>query len=115
MPEEGTIQARDTVGLVLMGSEEAEAVVTMLTSDGATQKVNVTDNGCYYKIEAPGLIEVDLNELSERLGREIDVPAFLVILASYIGRIEIDQRMIRIRTELLDLEGPKGPQSPKGH
>lgn len=102
MSEKLRYEAQDTVGLVLMGSEEAEVVVEMLREQ--RPDLRITDDDCYYSIEGRGNIEVDLTEVSDRLGRDLDVASFLVIMSSYYGRIKIDAGRVGVYAELLDLD-----------
>ncbi len=102
MEEKLHYEAKDTVGMVLMGSEEATVVVEMLREQ--RPDLQITDDGCYYSIEGRGCIEINLTEVGDRLGRDLDVASFLVIMSSYYGRIKIDEGRIGVYAELLDLE-----------
>ncbi|MGD9764836.1 MAG: MmoB/DmpM family protein [Candidatus Binatia bacterium] len=100
---------RETVAFVLMRGEEGEAAVSMF--EGSDQPgLRIRDNGVYYTVEAPGRLEIDLDELSDRVGRPIDVSSFLVVLSTFVGRIEITGNKIAVCTEMLDLE----PAAPRG-
>ncbi|MGH8010266.1 MAG: MmoB/DmpM family protein, partial [Candidatus Binatia bacterium] len=48
-------EAKDTVGMVLMGSEEAEAAVQMLREQRPDLTITYTD--CFYSIDGRGKIE----------------------------------------------------------
>ena len=105
--------ARDMVSFMLMGGEEGEAAASLLEESG-TPGLSVRNNGCYFTIEAPRRLEIDLDELGERVGRPIDISAFLVVMASFVGRIEIEGNRIAVCAEMIDLEertaaGPGGP------
>jgi hypothetical protein len=102
MSEEKKIAARDTVGLVLMGSEEADVAVELLRTERPDLRISKTN--CYYLIEGEGKIEIDVNEVGERLGRELDVPSFLVIMSSYYGRAQVDEHKFGVYSEMLQLE-----------
>jgi alkene monooxygenase coupling protein len=102
MSEEKKIAARDTVGLVLMGSEEADVAVELLRAERPDLRISKTN--CYYLIEGEGKIEIDVNEVGERLGRELDVPSFLVIMSSYYGRAQVDEHKFGVYSEMLQLE-----------
>lgn len=95
--------ARETVVLVLMGGEEGRAAVEMLEASGQPG-LRIRDNGVYYTIEAPGRIEIDLDELGARVGRPMDVSSFLVVMSTFVGRVEILGNTFAVCTELLDLE-----------
>ena len=102
MAEQLQYEAKDTVGMVLMGSEEAEVVVEMLREQ--RPDLTITNDGCYYSIEGRGKIEVDLVEVGERLGRDLSVSSFLVVMSSYYGRVRIEEQRFGIYADLLDLE-----------
>jgi hypothetical protein len=102
MSTENKITARNTVGLVLMGSEEAEVAVEMLREE--RPDLRITKTNCYYMIEGEGKIEIDVNEVGERLGRDLDVPSFLVIMSSYYGRAQVDEQKFGVYAEMLQLE-----------
>lgn len=94
--------AQDTVGMVLMGSEEAEVVVEMLREQ--RPDLTIIHNDCYYSIEGRGNIEIDLAEVGERLGRDLDMSSFLVVMSSYYGRVKIEEQRFGVYAELLDLD-----------
>ena len=91
------------VGISLMGSEEGDAALAILKESAAKDSLRITDNGPYFKIEAENRIEISMEELSKRLGREIDVPSFLVVLVTYYGRMQIENNKLSIVSELIDL------------
>lgn len=95
-------EAQDTVGMVLMGSEEAEVVVEMLREQ--RPDLTITHNDCYYSIEGRGNIEVDLAEAGERLGRDLEMSSFLVVMSSYYGRVNIEEQRFGVYADLLDLD-----------
>ncbi|MGE0820958.1 MAG: MmoB/DmpM family protein [Candidatus Binatia bacterium] len=102
MSEENKIVARDTVGMVLMGSEEADVAVEMLREERPDLRISKTN--CYWMIEGEGKIEIDVTELGERLGRDIDVPSFLVVMSSYYGRAQVTENTFGVYSEMLQLE-----------
>ena len=102
MPEELKIEGRNTVGLVLMGSEEADIAVEILQEERPDLKITKTN--CYYMIEGEGKIEIDVTEVGERLGRDLDVPSFLVVMSSYYGRAQVDEHTFGVYSEMLQLE-----------
>ena len=102
MSEEKKIAARDTVGMILMGSEEADVAVEMLREE--RPDLRITKTNCYWMIEGEGKIEVDVNAVGERLGRDLDVPSFLVVMSSYYGRAQVDEHMFGVYAEMLQLE-----------
>ncbi|MGH8007656.1 MAG: MmoB/DmpM family protein, partial [Candidatus Binatia bacterium] len=98
-------EAKDTVGMVLMGSEEAEAAVQMLREQRPDLTITYTD--CFYSIDGRGKIEIDLAELSDRMGREITVQDFLVVFSTFYGRINMDEKCFGVYADMLGLEDPK--------
>jgi len=102
MATEQKIAARNTVGLVLMGSEEADVAVEMLREEQPNLRISKTN--CYWMIEGEEKIEVDVNAVGERLGRDLDMPAFLVVMTSYYGRVQIRENMFGVYSEMLQLE-----------
>jgi hypothetical protein len=102
MAEEKKIAARDTVGMVLMGSEEADVAVEMLREE--RPDLRITKTNCYYMIEGEDKIEIDVREVGERLGKELDVPSFLVVMSSYYGRAQVEEHKFGVYAEMLQLE-----------
>ena len=102
MSTEEKIAARNTVGLVLMGSEEADVAVEMLREE--RPDLRITKTNCHYMIEGEEKNEIDVNEVGERLGRELDVPSFLVVMSSYYGRAQVDEQKFGVYAEMLQLE-----------
>jgi propane monooxygenase coupling protein len=93
------VKKRDTVGISLIVSEEAKVAVDMVHDEMPDARVD--DHDCYYKIEREGLLEFDMANLSERLGREIAVHDFLVNMTSYYGRIVVQDGLVQIHAEIL--------------
>ena len=102
MTAENKIEARNTVGIVLMGSEEADVAVKMLQEE--RPDLRITKTNCYYMIEGEDKIEIDVREVGERLGKDLDVPSFLVIMSSYYGRAQVDEHTFGVYAEMLQLE-----------
>lgn len=105
MSEQLHYEAKDTVGMVLMSSEEAKTIVELLREQ--RPDLTITDDGCYYSIEGQGKIEIDLDAVSERLGRDLELSSFLVIMSSFYGRVHTEERRFGVHAELLDLEAPQ--------
>lgn len=102
MATEQKIAGRNTVGLVLMGSEEADVAVEMLREERPDLRISKTN--CYWMIEGEDKIEVDVSAVGERLGRNLDVPAFLVVMSSYYGRAQVTDNTFGVYAEMLQLE-----------
>lgn len=90
------------VGLCLMKSEEAEAVVEHLAE--TCPAVTVEDHVTFYLAEADGEIVLDLPAIADRLGRPLPINAFLVVMSSYIGRVVVGDDSFRVTAEMLQLE-----------
>jgi alkene monooxygenase coupling protein len=93
------VKERDTVGISLIVSEEANTAVDMVRAEMPDARVD--DHDCYYKIERDGILEFDMANLSERLGREVTVHDFLVNMTSYYGRIVVQDGLVQIYAEIL--------------
>src|SRR5215468_2569561 len=102
MAIEQKIEGRNTVGLVLMGSEEADVAVEMLREEQPNLRISKTN--CYWMIEGENKIEVDVAAVGERLGRDLDVPTFLVVMTSYYGRAQVTENTFGVYAEMLQLE-----------
>jgi len=102
MATEQKIAERNTVGLVLMGSEEADVAVEMLREE--QPNLRITKTNCYWMIEGEDKIEVDVSAVGERLGRDLDMPTFLVVMTSYYGRVQVTDNMFGVYSEMLQLE-----------
>jgi len=92
-------KVRDTVGISLIGSEETSAAVAMVRETMPDAKV--TDNDCFYKVEAEGMLRFDMEELGDRIGRDYSVHDFLVNMTSYYGRIVVNDGVVEIHSEIL--------------
>ena len=89
-----TEHGRETVGISLMTSADTEAAVALIQRENPD--VRVSDRGVYYKIEGEGVLEFDMEKLSELLGRPIDTDVFLVNMSTYYGRIVISDGLVQI-------------------
>lgn len=88
----------DYVSLTLMNGEEADAAVEMLTAHIPDLIVKRRDS--YVRIEAPHGISVDMQALSEHLGRPLDSAGFLVVMSAFTGRIDVRPEVIDLYTEI---------------
>ncbi|MCX9191719.1 hypothetical protein C3Y87_09885 [Carbonactinospora thermoautotrophica] len=82
----------------MMQSAETEATVEYVRDTMPDARISFRD--VYYKIERDGLLEFDMAQIGERLGRDIDTDLFLVSMASYYGRMDVSDGMIRIYSEI---------------
>jgi len=96
------MHARETVALVLMKSEEADATVAVVQEH--VPHVSVNDRGTYWYFEAEKEIPIDLNLVSQELGREISLSEWLVVMSSYVGRVETQPDLFRVTSEMSQLD-----------
>ena len=82
------------VGMSLMVSDETEAAVEMIREQFPDAKIDFRD--CFYKIEREGSLPFDMEELSERLGRDLPTNIFLVNMSSYYGRINVSDDKVEL-------------------
>jgi propane monooxygenase coupling protein len=94
-----TPAARDMVGISLMASAETEAAVEYLRERVPDATISFRD--CYYKIERPGVLAFDMDEIADHLGRALDTSIFLVNMSSYYGRIVVSDRKVEIFSEIV--------------
>src|SRR6266542_2835297 len=66
-----------------------------------TRSVMAFYDKLWTRIERDGLLEFDMANLSERLGRELTVHDFLVNMTSYYGRIVVQDGLVQIHSEIL--------------
>lgn len=93
-----TEHGRDTVGISLMTSADTEAAVALTRQDNPHARIS--DRGVYYKIEGEGVLEFDMEKLSEMLGRPIDTDMFLVNMSTYYGRIVVSDGLVQIFSDI---------------
>lgn len=80
---------RREIAIVLMqGSPEAQAAIDVLEQD--RPDLEVSDHGTYWKVTSRSgkTIEIDLDRVAEELGSPLTMAQFLVVLTTYVGRVE---------------------------
>lgn len=97
--EHVTQQAHDGVALFLMGSSEADAAVEQIKEQNGAGVVTEW-RGVYWAIHSPNRIDVDMRDLSERVGRDLEISDFLVVLSSFSGRIVIGENSFSVVSEI---------------
>lgn len=97
--EQGLIHESNKVGVKLMAGEEAAAVAAVIAK--TYPDAEIAHYPSYISIEAPNHLVFALPMISEELGRPYDAPTFLVIMASYNGRIAVDDDRITLTSELV--------------
>jgi hypothetical protein len=96
-------QAVSRVVLVLMKSPEADATLDVLRADHP--EVTIEDAGTYWQLQHPVEILVDLARVGEELGEEISLSEWLVVMSTFVGRVETEPDSFRVTSEMLQLEG----------
>jgi hypothetical protein len=94
---------RTDVSLILMqGSPEAQATLDVLEREDP--ELDVADHGTFWKITSnKGHIEVDMHRVSEELGIEISLPQWLVIMSSYVGRVQTEPGKFTLTSDMVDI------------
>ena len=94
-------EAVSKVVLVLMKSPEADATLDVLRAD--YPEVQIEDSGTYWQLVHPNEIHVDLARVGEELGEEIALSQWLVVMSSFVGRVETEPDSFRVTSEMLQL------------
>ena len=95
------VKAVSKVVLVLMKSPEADATLDVMRDDHP--QIQIEDAGTYWKLEHPREILVDLGRVADELGEEISLSEWLVIMSSFVGRVETEPDSFRVTSEMLQL------------
>jgi hypothetical protein len=90
------------VALVLQKGEEADATIDALEAD--IPDVEIIDQGTYWLVRASDEIRVDMERVSEELGRSIPLSMWLVIMTSFVGRAAPGDDYFLVTSKMLDLE-----------
>lgn len=98
---------RTPISIILMqGSAEAQATVDVLMEDHPEFKI--TDHGTYWKVTSTDCdLEVDLDRVADELGSPLTMPQWLVILTSYVGRVQTTPRMFKVTSAITQMD-PQG-------
>ena len=95
-------EAVSKVVLVLMKSPEADATLDVLRADHP--EVAIDDAGPYWQLQHSKEILIDLARVGEELGEEISLSEWLVVMSSFVGRVETEPYFFRVTSEMLQLE-----------
>lgn len=100
------------VALVLMKSEEADATIDVLEAD--CPAVRIADHGTYWMLEAEDEIRVEMQRVSDELGRNLTLSQWLVVMSSFVGRAAPGADYFRVTSDMLDLDafGPRATAAP---
>jgi hypothetical protein len=93
---------RGKVALGLMKSEEADATIEVFEAKYPDAQVH--DFGTYWKIEGEGELRVEMDEIAEALGRPMQLSQWLVIMATYVGRVHTGGDYFLVTSEMSYLE-----------
>lgn len=74
------------VGISLISGAETSAIQDQLRR--TQPHVEIADRGVYLKATAAEEIVIDLADLSEQLGRPLDIENILVVVTTYFGEID---------------------------
>jgi len=91
-----------SVLVVLMKGDEADATISTIRRDQPAAKIE--EHGTFWQIGAQDELVIDLARVGEELGREIDLGQWLTIMTTYVGRVEIEEGVFRITSQMLELE-----------
>ena len=98
----------DSVRVMLLKSEETEGIIDVLRE--GSDPPQIVDRGTYWLVNGEGEISLDAAAVGDRLGRDFDVDDILVNFASYAGRVEISETVIRVTAEILGLSSAPAAQ-----
>ena len=87
-------ERRDTIGICLMKSDEADATISHLLD--CSPEIRVVDHLTYFRVEAETDICIDLREVAAYLGRDLPMSSFLLTLSAYVGQIDVDEHALRV-------------------
>ncbi|MGZ4586634.1 MAG: MmoB/DmpM family protein [Mycobacteriaceae bacterium] len=93
---------RQTVGIVLMKSEEAQATVDYVTE--TCPDIRIQDRGTFYLLESEGTIRIPIAEVEEYLGKPLPMSRFLVCMSSYYGRAHTEDDAFIVTSEMSQLD-----------
>lgn len=105
--ENQVVHESNTVVLVLMKSDEIDAIVEDIILGEETKRnptLVVEDRGGFWWIKADGKIQVDTEKASELLGKTYTIYDFLVNVSSTIGRAYTLGNTFTITSELMGLD-----------
>ena len=89
------------VAIALMKSDEANATLDVLEAD--YPDIDVTDQGPYWMVAGKDEIRVDMERVSQELGRPLTLSMWLVIMSTYVGRAQPGADYFLVTTDMLDM------------
>ncbi|ACK50233.1 monooxygenase component MmoB/DmpM [Methylocella silvestris BL2] len=105
--ENQVVHESNTVVLVLMKSDEIDAIVEDIIMREETKRnptLVVEDRGGFWWIKADGKIQIDTEKASDLLGKTYSIYDFLVNVSSTIGRAYTLGNTFTITSELMGLD-----------
>ncbi|VFU08594.1 methane monooxygenase regulator MmoB [Methylocella tundrae] len=105
--ENQVVHESNTVVLVLMKSDEIDAIVEDIILGEETKRnptLVVEDRGGFWWIKADGKIQIDTEKASDLLGKTYSIYDFLVNVSSTIGRAYTLGNTFTITSELMGLD-----------
>ena len=94
-------KARSVV-VVLMKGDEADATISAIRRD--QPDAIIEDHATFWQIGAQDELVVDLRRVGDELGRDIDLSQWLTIMTTYVGRVEVEEGIFRITSQMLELD-----------
>lgn len=94
-------EAISRVVLVLMKSPETDATLDVLREDHPD--IVIEDRQTYWHLAHEKEIRIDLERVGDELGEPIELSEWLVIMSSFVGRVETDPTSFLVTTEMLQL------------
>lgn len=95
-------EARRVVTICMMKGEDADATVASVRE--SQPDVQAVDRGTYWMLEGTEEIVLDIEDISDRLGRTLTVGDLLVSFSSFVGRADVTDEHIRVTSEMLQIE-----------
>ena len=92
-----TTEGSRVVGMSLMKSDEAVAALEYVQDH--MPDVRTEDHGTYYRFETDHILQLDLTEVADYLGRDLAMRTFLGVLATYYGNIDVSGDVLTISPE----------------
>jgi hypothetical protein len=88
------------VGFKLMDFADMGDIIDLVLDDNPNAVAELKDGG-YWELDSDGELIVDLDKISQLLERPFDEKDFLVWVSSYYGRVSVEDRRIRLLSDLL--------------
>ena len=90
------------MGFKLMDFADMDTIVDVVLDDNIHAEAE-PQRGGYWEVDCVGDLTVDLEKIAEALGRPFDEKDFLQWVASYYGRISVEDGKVFLRNQLLGI------------